>query len=67
MPRCRSSARVSVWVLPSSTLPMWSMTTGGEEKPLGQGGLTSVYMRQNSQVQRSHEASCPLQKYELWT
>src|SRR4029077_18713017 len=26
MPRCRSSARVSVWVLPSSTLPIWSMT-----------------------------------------
>src|SRR6185437_13138141 len=26
MPRCRSSARVSVWVLPSLTLPTWSMT-----------------------------------------
>jgi hypothetical protein len=27
---------------------------GGEEQPLGQGGLTGVYMRQNPQVQRSH-------------
>jgi hypothetical protein len=26
MPRCRSSARKSVWVLPSSTLPISSMT-----------------------------------------
>jgi|GEM_PF-3681966 len=26
MPRCRSSASVSVWVLPSSTLPISSMT-----------------------------------------
>ena len=26
MPRCRSSASVSVWVLPSSTLPSSSMT-----------------------------------------
>ena len=26
MPRCRSRARVSVWVLPWSTLPGWSMT-----------------------------------------
>ena len=26
MPRCRSNAKVSVWVLPSSTLPISSMT-----------------------------------------
>ncbi len=26
MPRCRSSASVSVWVLPSSTRPIWPMT-----------------------------------------
>src|SRR5262249_35098514 len=26
MPRCRWRASVSVWVLPSSTLPIWSMT-----------------------------------------
>src|SRR5687768_9547356 len=26
MPRCRSSAKESCWGLPSSTLPIWSMT-----------------------------------------
>ena len=33
---------------------------GGVEQPLGQAGLTGVYMRQDSQVQCSHKASCPL-------
>ncbi len=41
--------------------------TGGEEEPFGQGGLTGVYMRQDSQVQRAHEASCPLRRREAWT
>jgi len=35
--------------------------TGGEQQPLGQRGLTGVYMRQDPQVQRSH-ASCPLDR-----
>jgi hypothetical protein len=33
--------------------------TGGIEQPLGQARLTGVDMRQNPQVQRSHNASCP--------
>ena len=44
--------------------------TGGIEQPLGQGCLTGVYMRQNPQVQRSHQASCPLHRWKLpsgWT
>ena len=32
---------------------------GGVEQPLGQAGLTGVDMRQDSQVQRVHKASCP--------
>ena len=28
--------------------------TGREKQPLGQAGLTGVYMRQNPQVQRAH-------------
>src|SRR5262249_20920035 len=32
---------------------------GGMQQPLGQAGLTGVYMRQNPQVERFHEASCP--------
>jgi hypothetical protein len=41
--------------------------TGGVEQPLGQGGLTGVYMCQDSQVQRAHEASCPLDSAYGWT
>lgn len=33
--------------------------SGGVEEPLGQARLTGVDMRQDSQVQRVHEASCP--------
>ena len=33
--------------------------TGGMQQPLGQAGLAGVNMRQNPQIQRSHEASCP--------
>jgi hypothetical protein len=36
--------------------------TRGEQQPLGQARLTGVYMRQNSQVQRLHAASCPLDR-----
>jgi hypothetical protein len=32
---------------------------GGVQKPLGQRGLTGVYMRQDAQVERAHGASCP--------
>ncbi len=39
--------------------------TGGVEQPLGQGGLTGVYMRQNSKVQSAHKASCPLDRWQL--
>ena len=35
------------------------------EQPLGQARLTGVYMRQNPQIQRSHEASCPLDGRDL--
>jgi hypothetical protein len=38
---------------------------GGEEEPLGEACLTGVYMRQDSQGERSHEASCPLDRPEL--
>ena len=44
--------------------------TGGVEQPLGQAGLTGVDMRQDPQVQRSHEASCPLDRWQFpsgWT
>jgi hypothetical protein len=37
--------------------------TGGIQQPLGQRCLTGVYMRQDSQVQRSHCASCPLNRW----
>jgi hypothetical protein len=30
------------------------------QQPLGQACLTGVYVRQNSQVQHVHRASCPL-------
>jgi len=46
-------------VLPSSTLPIIVDDAGGVEQPLGQGGLTGVYMRQDAQVERSHDTSCP--------
>ena len=39
--------------------------TGGVEQPLGEGRLTGVYMRQDPQVQRSHHASCPLDRWQL--
>jgi hypothetical protein len=32
---------------------------GGEQQPLGQAGLTGVYVRHYPQVQRAHKASCP--------
>jgi hypothetical protein len=32
---------------------------GGVQQPLGQAGLSGVNMRQDPQVQRAHEASCP--------
>jgi hypothetical protein len=54
MPRCRSSARESVWVLPSSTLPILSMTAAVKSSRSVRLYLTGVYMRQNPQVQRSH-------------
>jgi hypothetical protein len=38
--------------------------TGGVEQPLGQARLTGVYMRQNSQVQSFHEASCPQDRWK---
>ena len=37
--------------------------TGGIEQPLGEGGLTGVYMRQNPKVQSAHRASCPLDRW----
>jgi hypothetical protein len=43
---------------------------GGVEQPLGQARLTGVYVRQDPQVQRAHEASCPLDRWQLlsgWT
>ena len=32
---------------------------GGVQQPLGEAGLTGVDVRQDPQVQRAHEASCP--------
>ncbi len=43
---------------------------GGVEQPLGQTGLTGVDMGQDPEVQRVHEASCPLQCSQVpdgWT
>lgn len=41
---------------------------GGIEQPLGECGLTGVYMSQDPQVQRSQHASCPLDRYlPSWT
>ena len=36
---------------------------GFVEKPFGQAGLTGVDMRQDSEVQRCHVASCPLHRW----
>ncbi len=33
---------------------------GGVQQPLGQAGLTGVYMRQDSQVEHTQRTSCPL-------
>ena len=59
MPRCRSSASESVWVLPSIDAADLVDDTGGEEQPLGQACLTGVYMRQDPQVQRSAASVIP--------
>ncbi len=43
---------------------------GGVEQPLGEAGLTGVYMRQDPQVERSHRASCPSRRWRslpAWT
>ena len=65
MPRWRSSVGMSVRALPSSTRLDLVYYTGGVERPLGQAGLTGVYVRQDPQVQSSHGASCPLGRREL--
>ena len=57
MPRWRSRASESVWVLPASTLPTSSMTPGGEQQPLGQAGLPGVDMGQDPQVEYAHDPS----------
>jgi hypothetical protein len=53
IPRWRSRASESVCVVPASTLPISSMTPGGVEQPLGERLSSRVYMRQDSQVERS--------------
>ena len=56
MPRFFSSARESVRVVPSFYRADLVDDSGGVEQPLGEGGLTGVYMRQDSQVESSHRA-----------
>jgi hypothetical protein len=43
---------------------------GRVQQPFGQARLTGVDMRQNPEVQRTHEASCPLRRWRFpagWT
>ena len=44
-----------------------SVDAGGVQQPLGQAGLTGVDVRQDPQVEQSHDASCPLRGRRKWT
>ena len=52
IPRCRSSARESVCVVPSVDAADLVDDAGRVEQPFGESRLTGVYMRQDSQVER---------------
>ena len=73
MPRCRSSASVSVWVLPLSTLPISSMTPAANSSRsvrLVLPALTWARMPRLRVLGCAHEASCPLQRRQWpagWT
>jgi len=58
MPRSRSSAKVSVWVVPLVDAADVVDDAGEIEEAFGEGSLTSVYVRQDAEIEGSHGASC---------